>query len=172
MNLDRRRMCKPVICDNMQYRTRTTIRRWTADCVGTTVFIREDFIVWKIRPCSPLKVDRRYRGEGATSKQSLACCLLHGDFLLVSVVDSEGGCSVCLRNVDWLSKSKSELLYDCRFTANQFVLASSPLRPTARNFFQLNFCGNSSYVTFSLMRRWVCPLWICFAFRQVYISHI
>jgi hypothetical protein len=33
------------------------------------------------------------------------------------------------------SKSKSKLLYDWRFTANQFVLASSPLRPTTRFFF-------------------------------------
>jgi hypothetical protein len=33
------------------------------------------------------------------------------------------------------SKSKSNLLYDWRFTANQFVLASSPLRPTTRFFF-------------------------------------
>jgi hypothetical protein len=29
-------------------------------------------------------------------------------------------------------KSKSKLLYDLRFTANQFVFASSPLRPTTR----------------------------------------
>jgi hypothetical protein len=34
-----------------------------------------------------------------------------------------------------IKKSKSKLLYDWRFTANQFVLASSPLRPTARDFF-------------------------------------
>jgi hypothetical protein len=33
------------------------------------------------------------------------------------------------------AKSKSKLLYDWRFTANQFVLASSPLRPTTRFFF-------------------------------------
>jgi hypothetical protein len=33
------------------------------------------------------------------------------------------------------SKSKSKLLYDWRFTANQFILASSPLRLTTRNFF-------------------------------------
>jgi hypothetical protein len=33
------------------------------------------------------------------------------------------------------SKSKSKLLYDCRFTANQFVLAPSPLRITTRFFF-------------------------------------
>jgi hypothetical protein len=33
------------------------------------------------------------------------------------------------------STVESELLYDWRFTANQFVLASSPLRPTTRFFF-------------------------------------
>jgi hypothetical protein len=42
-------------------------------------------------------------------------------------------------------------------TANQFVLATSPVRPTASNFiFQLNTCGYSPFVTFSLTRRWVC----------------
>jgi hypothetical protein len=71
-----------------------------------------------------------------------------------------------------LSKWKSKLLYDWRYTANQFVLAPSPLRPTTRDFFQLNPCNNSPYVTSSLMRRWICLLWICLAFRQVYISHI
>jgi hypothetical protein len=55
------------------------------------------------------------------------------------------------------SKSKSELLYDWRFTANQFVLVSSFLRLTTRDFLQLNPCGHSPYVTFSLMR-WVCEL--------------
>jgi hypothetical protein len=38
--------------------------------------------------------------------------------------------------------------------------------------FLLNSCGNSPYVTSSLMRRWVCFLWICLAFCQVYVSHI
>jgi hypothetical protein len=33
------------------------------------------------------------------------------------------------------SESESELLYDWRFTANQFVLASSPLRPTTTDIF-------------------------------------
>jgi hypothetical protein len=69
------------------------------------------------------------------------------------------------------SQSKSKLLYDWQFTANQFVLASRPLRPTTRLFFQLNSCENRPYVTSSLMRRWVCLLWIYLAFRQVYISH-
>jgi hypothetical protein len=57
-----------------------------------------------------------------------------------------------------MSKSKSKLLYDWRFTASQFVLASSPLRPTTRDFFQVNLCGNSPYVTSSLRRRWGCLL--------------
>jgi hypothetical protein len=41
-----------------------------------------------------------------------------------------------------------------------------------RLFSQLNSCGNSACVTSSLTRRWVCLLWICLAFRQLYISHI
>jgi hypothetical protein len=54
---------------------------------------------------------------------------------------------------------ESELLHDWRFTANQFILATSPLRLTTSAFiFQLNICGNSSYITFSLMRGWVCRL--------------
>jgi hypothetical protein len=37
---------------------------------------------------------------------------------------------------DWLSsESESEILYDWRFTANQFVLATSPLRLTTSIFF-------------------------------------
>jgi hypothetical protein len=46
------------------------------------------------------------------------------------------------------SESESELLYHWRFTADQFVLATSPLRPTTGMFiFQLNTCGYSPYVT-------------------------
>jgi hypothetical protein len=50
-------------------------------------------------------------------------------------------------------------------------LAPSPLRLTTRDFFQLNPCGHSPYVT-PLTRRWVCPLRIRLTFRQVYVSHI
>jgi hypothetical protein len=39
----------------------------------------------------------------------------------------------------WVFKSKSKLLYDWRFTANQFVLTSSPLKPTTRDFFFHNW---------------------------------
>jgi hypothetical protein len=53
----------------------------------------------------------------------------------------------------------SELLYDWQFTANQFVLATSPLRPMTKIFiFQLNTCGYRPYVISSLTRGWVCRL--------------
>jgi hypothetical protein len=56
------------------------------------------------------------------------------------------------------SESELELLYDWRFTANQFVLASSPLRPRTRFIFQLNTCGHSPYVISSVTRGWICRL--------------
>jgi hypothetical protein len=56
----------------------------------------------------------------------------------------------------WWGKGGS--LCDWQFTANQFILAPSPLRLMARFFFQLNSCGHSPYVTSSLTRGWVCRL--------------
>jgi hypothetical protein len=57
------------------------------------------------------------------------------------------------------AESESQLLYDWRFTTNQFVLQTNPLRLTTSNFiFQLNTCGYSSYLTSSLTRGWVCRL--------------
>jgi hypothetical protein len=41
-----------------------------------------------------------------------------------------------------------------------------------QRFFQESSCSHSPYVTPSLTKRWVCLLWICLAFRQVYVSHI
>jgi hypothetical protein len=56
-------------------------------------------------------------------------------------------------------ESESELRYDWRFTASQFILATSPLRLATTNFiFQLNPCGYSPYVTSFFMRGWVCRL--------------
>jgi hypothetical protein len=54
-------------------------------------------------------------------------------------------------------ESGSELLYDWRFTSNQF-LAPSSVRLTTSNCFQLNPCGRSVYVTSTLTREWVCCL--------------
>jgi hypothetical protein len=53
------------------------------------------------------------------------------------------------------SESESELLYDWRLTANQFVLATSLLRLTTSIFFQLIPCGYSPYVISSLTTGWV-----------------
>jgi hypothetical protein len=60
------------------------------------------------------------------------------------------------------SKSKSELLYDWRFTANQFILASSSLRLTTNIFFifQLN----------TLTRGWVCRLQLLLALTSTVIA--
>jgi hypothetical protein len=66
--------------------------------------------------------------------------------------------------------SGSELLYDWRFTANQFVLATSPLRPTTSNFIlQMNTCGYSPYVTSFLTRGWVCRLQLLLALARAVI---
>jgi hypothetical protein len=56
------------------------------------------------------------------------------------------------------SESESELLHDWRFTANQFVLATSPWDPRPPFFFQLNPFGYIPYVTSSLPRGWFCHL--------------
>jgi hypothetical protein len=55
-------------------------------------------------------------------------------------------------------ESESELLYDWRFTVNQFVLATGPLKLTTSIFFQVNTCCHSPYVTSSLTRGWVSRL--------------
>jgi hypothetical protein len=66
-------------------------------------------------------------------------------------------------------ESESALLYDWRFTANHFVLVTSPLRLRARFFFQLNTCGHSPYVTSSVTRGWVCCLQLPLAFASTFI---
>jgi hypothetical protein len=64
----------------------------------------------------------------------------------------------------------SELLYDWWFPANQFVLATSPLRLTTRNlFFQLHTCFHSPYVTSSLTRGWICSLQLLLALASAVI---
>jgi hypothetical protein len=68
------------------------------------------------------------------------------------------------------SESESDLLYDWMFTANQFVLATSPLRPTTGIFiFQVNTCGCSPYVTSSLTRGWVCRLQLLLILASAFI---
>jgi hypothetical protein len=75
-----------------------------------------------------------------------------------------------LRLIRHYFESESELLYDWRFTASQFVLATSPLRPKSRIFiFQLNICGYSPYVTSSLTKGWVCRLQFLLVLASAFI---
>jgi hypothetical protein len=56
---------------------------------------------------------------------------------------------------------------------HQFILAQSPLRIMTRDFFPLvNPCSHNPYVTSSLMRGWVCLVWIGLAFSSIHITHI
>jgi hypothetical protein len=69
-----------------------------------------------------------------------------------------------------LHLSESELLYDWRFTANQFVLESSSLRLTTRIFFsQLNSCNHRPYITAYLTRGWGCSLQLLLALVRAFI---
>jgi hypothetical protein len=64
----------------------------------------------------------------------------------------------------------SELFHYWRFTANQFVLATSPLRLTTRIFiFQQNICGYSPYVSSSLTRGWICCMQLMLDFASAVI---
>jgi hypothetical protein len=70
-----------------------------------------------------------------------------------------------------------ELLYDWRFTVNQFVLATSPLRLTTSKFIsQLNSCGYSPYVKSPLTRGRVRRLQLLLALASAVIlrseSHV
>jgi hypothetical protein len=66
--------------------------------------------------------------------------------------------------------SESELLYDWRFTANQFVLATSPLRITTRNVLQVDHCGHSPYVNILSDERMDLSLMNRFGLCHVYVS--
>jgi hypothetical protein len=67
------------------------------------------------------------------------------------------------------SQSQSDVLDDWRFTADQFVLAPSRLRLTARFFSQLNSCGHCPYITSSLTRGWVCHLQLLLGLASAFI---
>jgi hypothetical protein len=65
----------------------------------------------------------------------------------------------------------SELLYDWRFTANQFILATSPLRPKSRIFiFHQNTCVYSPYIISSLTKGWICHLQLLLGLARAVIS--
>jgi hypothetical protein len=68
-----------------------------------------------------------------------------------------------------VSVRELELLFEWLFAANQFILATSPLRLTTSIFFQLNTCDNNPYVISSLMRGWVCRLQLLLALASAVI---
>jgi hypothetical protein len=73
---------------------------------------------------------------------------------LQRTVEHNRSLKVTVQGLDFMAHSLY-ILYDWRFTACQFVLATSPLRLTTSFFFQLNTCFHNLYVTSSLTRRWV-----------------
>jgi hypothetical protein len=130
-----------------------------SDCTIDGVWIG-DSIYWLL---TPSRISTLYKSLRA--KSSSACSVFTRRFFVTdfNIGDSSASraqvlCSQTpVQNWTWsASESGSELLYDGRFTANQFVLATSPLRPTIRIFiFQLNTCRRSPYLTSSLTRGWV-----------------
>jgi hypothetical protein len=59
-----------------------------------TAMVMKSTIFWDIRPCSPLKVKRRFGGTCGS-----ACRLLHAGFLLGLLFDPEDGEDIFLQNV-------------------------------------------------------------------------
>jgi hypothetical protein len=109
------------------------------------------------------------KGQCSQSRSSLLCLVTasnSGHSSASGITTSQIQLTQCsnYRISESESESESELLYDWRFSANKLVLAPSPLRITTTDFFLLNPCSHSPYVTSSLTRGWVCLLWICFAF--------
>jgi hypothetical protein len=95
---------------------------WTSFAVNSSVFL-------DVTSCSPLKAIWRFGGT----------CYLHLQDRRISQARNQ-----CESKWQAESEPEPELLYDWRFTADQFVLATNTLRPTARIFiFQLNACGYS-----------------------------
>jgi hypothetical protein len=73
-----------------------------------------------------------------------------------------------------LAVSEPDLLYDWRFTVNQFVLATNLLRLMTRIFFyKPNAYGHTPYTASCLMRGWVSLLnWLGLYQTYEYIPHI
>jgi hypothetical protein len=62
-----------------------------------------------------------------------------------------------------MSESESGMLYNWRFTSNQFVVITNPLRLTSSNlFFQLTACFHNRYVMWSNR-----PMWEVITFRNL-----
>jgi hypothetical protein len=118
----------------------------------------------QLLPTSPAQ---SFLGPSPMELANLFYCLRFETSLFVASYDPQG----------YGGGIRPTLLFKVKVTLRLAVyhqslcLGVKPLRLTTRVFSQLNPCDISPYVTSSLTRRWVCLLWICLAFRQVYISH-
>jgi hypothetical protein len=100
-----------------------------------------------------------FPGNGSEHRNYKSLTELHALSLYYNTCKIFSSQPDCQLNWNSESESESELLYDWRFTANQFVLERSPLSLTTSNFiFQLKTCSYSPYVISSLKRGWVCRL--------------
>jgi hypothetical protein len=70
---------------------------------------------------------------------------------------------------DWAIPNQSQS--QIYFTTGGLPPAKSLEDSRPAVFLQMNPCGHSPYVISSLTRGWVCLLWICLAFRKVYLSY-
>jgi hypothetical protein len=87
---------------------------------------------------------------------SIVCNRLNACPNFLRLLQSSLSCILpCKRS---LSRPDSELLYDWRLTANQFVLVPSPLETHDQYFFSTEHFFRSPYIISPLTRRWVCRL--------------
>jgi hypothetical protein len=95
----------------------------------------------------------------------------HADYAVLSLFLSTDIQRLQITHVFCVCVVKSQShIYDRRFTANQVILAPSPLRLTARDFFsQLNTYGHSPCITSSLTRGWVGHLQFLLALASPFI---
>jgi hypothetical protein len=63
-----------------------------------TAVIMQSSVFWDVTPCSPLEVNRHFRGTAGSKFNNQACYLFHAGFLLSLFFDPEGGGDISLRN--------------------------------------------------------------------------
>jgi hypothetical protein len=123
-------------------------------------------------PVQSFEVSGPIRTHGHISHSQLLTNSVHGLSQQSSLVLCSTGRMIiffCLMSVG-VMQLMTNLIYDWRFTTNQFILATCPLRPTTRIFiFQLHTCCHSPYVTSSLTRGWVCHLQLLLALTSAVV---
>jgi hypothetical protein len=96
-------------------------------------------------------------------------CLVTAPTMAIPVLPCSSPLWMALPTKETQSQSLSELIYDGRFTGNQFVLSPSPLRSAKSIFFQLSTWGFCPYGTSSLTWGWVCRLQLLLALANAVI---